>query len=71
MEPELIKIVHKLQELEDRYGVLVKVELFTDSTGTLMYLTDTKNVEWKTGFYFSGMKLFEEGLQEFEEFLAG
>jgi hypothetical protein len=70
METLFQQTIRRLQEIEDRYSIIIKLDLFTDVTGSLQYLTDTEKVVWKTGFYFSGLESFKSLLDEFEEFLG-
>jgi hypothetical protein len=71
METMFSSVIRKLQEIEDRYGIIIKIELFTAVEGTVYYITDTREIVWRVGYEFAGLEEWNKGLVEFEEFLAG
>ncbi len=64
------RVIRKLKDMEDLYTIIFKIEMFSDVTGDVSYLTST-NDPWKYAFPFSDLDSLNVELNKFEEYLKG
>jgi hypothetical protein len=64
------KVIRCMKELEDRYTIILKLELFSDVSGDCYFVADTRE-PWKWAFAFADLDELEKNLEEFDQYIAG
>jgi hypothetical protein len=64
------KVIRCMKELEDRFTIILKLELFSDTAGDAFFVADTRE-PWKWAFSFADLDALEKGLEDFEQYIAG